>query len=125
MKFTANKVLDPLEYDFAPYCDAAGSVPEPSDDQVVAYQHGLANAVGEATGAEVTNRDALIEALAALTEEQMRKIDEVMLDVHADVCGGSPSREHIATLPYRLKQAWYGYVAAWLSPEAWRPVTNG
>lgn len=126
--FKAASAVDPFDYDFAPYADAKGVVPEPSDETVRGFYVGLGNALKNALGDERTagidlsDPAELRKLQSAMTEDDMAKMQEAMLELHASVCGGSPSLEQIEKLPYRLKQAFYGALQRWLSPEASRPA---
>jgi len=128
--FNAADAAEPLEYDFAPYADARGTVPEPSDDQVAEFYGNLSRNLERALGAErvadVDMTDPLeVGALfQSLTSEDHRAMYDSLLDLHAGVCSGEPSREQIAALPFRLRRAFYGMVQGWLRPESSRPATD-
>jgi hypothetical protein len=122
---------DPLDYDFAPYHDAKGTVPEPTDEQVARFYDRFARRLEAALGEDrlgddfdVTDPMAVGALLTSLREEDNRKLYDHMLEIHAEVCGGSPSREAIEALPFRLRRMFYGAVQEWLRPEGWKPATN-
>ena len=129
-KFTAADAGDPLEYDFRPHDDATGTVPEPTDDQVAEFYaalgRGLEDALGEERVAEVdlTSPYGVASLLGSLTADEHRAMYDYLLTTHADVCSGSPSREQIAALPFRLRRAFYGAVQEWLRPESSRTATD-
>lgn len=128
--FIAKDALDPFPYDLAPYADAKGSVPEPSDELVRAFYAGLGNALEGALGKDrlegidLTEPDEVRKLMGQLTEDDLKAMQGQMLDLHAAVCDGSPSREELEALPYRLKQHFYGMLQAWLSPEGSRLATK-
>lgn len=129
-EFNAATAADPLKYDFNPYTDAKGTVPEPTDDQVAAFYGTLARQMENALGPERTEgvkMDDPLEVaklLQSLDTDDYAKMYDQMLDLHADVCSGQPSRDDIAALPFRLRRAWYGMVQGWLRPESSRTATD-
>lgn len=129
-KFEAKDALEALEYDFAPYIEAKGAVPEPTDEQVSAFYGDLGRQLELALGAErvagvdLTDPMQVGRLFMGLTAEDHRKMYDAALDVHAAVCSDHPSREDLAALPFRLRQAFYGMVQGWLRPEVSTPATN-
>ncbi len=129
-KFNAKDAVEPLEFDLAPYADAKGAVPEPTDDQVAEFYANLGktmeNALGDerVAGVDLTDPAQVGKLFAKLTAEDHRAMYGELLNVHAAVCGGRPSSDDLAALPFRLRQAFYGAVQEWLRPEASRPATT-
>lgn len=130
-KFNAADAAEPLEYDLAPYApDAKGTVPEPTDDQVAEFYARLGKQFENALGAErlegvdMTDPVDVAGVYMTLDADDHRKMYQALLDLHADVCSGSPSREAIEALPFRLRRAFYTAVQGWLRPEASRPATD-
>lgn len=129
-KFDASTAVDPLEYDFKPYADVKGTVPEPTDDMVAKFYGDLGKQLEHALGEErlegidVTDPVDVGQLFQSLDTDDHVKMYEQLLALHADVCGGQPDREAIAALPFRLRRAWYGMVQGWLRPEASRPATS-
>jgi hypothetical protein len=128
--FNAADAVDPFEYNFAPYADAKGTIPEPSDGQVNAFYAGLGAALKEGLGedrvrdVDLTDRAALAKLQAELTVDDMNKVSDAYLNLYAAVCSNEPSRDDLEALPYRLRAVFYGSIQGWLSPEALRPATN-
>jgi hypothetical protein len=128
-EFNAKDAVTPLSYDFAPYADAKGTVPEPTDDQVAQFYGDLANqlttALGEKVdGIDMTDPFEVGKVFASLDGDDHRKLYGKLLDLHTAVCSDQPDREAVEKLPYRLRRAWYGMVQGWLRPEASTPATN-
>lgn len=129
-KFDAANAVEPLEFDFKPYADVAGTVSEPTDDQVAEFYGTLGRQLENALGEErmkdvdVTDPTDVGRVFMSLTTEDHRTMYEQLLDLHAGVCGDQPSREDVAALPFRLRRAWYGMVQGWLRPEASTPATD-
>lgn len=121
---------EPLDYDFNPYIDAKGTVPEPTDDQVAAFYDGLSRqfelALGDdrTDGVDFTEPMSVAALLSSLREEDNRKLYEALLELHVAVCSGAPSREQLEALPFRLRRMFYGAVQGWLRPESWQPATS-
>lgn len=128
--FKASDALEPLEYDFKPYADAKGTVPEPTDDQVARFYadqaRNLESALGEERLADVDMEDpvAVGRLLQSLNADDYGAMYDQLLDTHAAVCSDQPTREEVAALPFRLRRAWYGMVQGWLRPESSRPATD-
>lgn len=136
--FNAAEAVEALDFDLNPYVDAKGAVPEPTDKQVQAFYARLGNGLRDVTGEDldVTDPVAVAKVMANVTEEQLGKMSDAMLDAHAEVCGakydpatqswsgGHPTREQIEQLPYRVRQAFYGHLQGWLNPEASGPATR-
>lgn len=129
-KFDAAKAVEPLEYDFKPYADVSGTVPEPTDDQVAKFYGDLGHqfelALGEERleGHDMTEPADVAGLYLSLDADDHSRIYEQMLNLHAEVCSGQPDRDAIAALPFRLRRAWYGMVQGWLRPEVSTPATN-
>jgi hypothetical protein len=129
-KFTASDQLEPREYDFRPYADAQGTVPEPTDDQVAEFysalnrQFQLAFSEERLEGIDTQDPYDVAKLVMSLDADENRALYDAMLDVHADVCSGQPSVSDLAALPFRLRRAFYGAVQGWLRPEALTPATN-
>lgn len=136
--FNAATQIEPFDYSFRPYADTEGVVPEPSDTQVREFYIGIGNLLVDVVGedkirelltdeeyVDFTQRKAepMLKVQAATNNlENMAKAQERMVELHAAVCSGHPSRETLEALPYRVKQAFYGALQGWLSPEASRPA---
>lgn len=129
-KFNAATAVEPLEYDFRPHVECDGTVPEPTDSQVASFYADLANSFRDALGPERVNGvdwtdpSDVGELYQSITAEDNLKLYDRQLDVHAAVCGGSPSREQLEALPFQLRRVFYGMVQEWLRPEAETPATS-
>lgn len=123
-KFKATEAVEPLDYDMRPYDDAQGTVPEPSNSLVAEFYSKLGKTLEEALGedrtadVDMTVPEEVGKLFMTLGAEDHEAMYEQLLDLYAKVCGGSPSRDTLAALPYRLRQAFYGAVQGWLRPEA-------
>lgn len=114
MGFDASKSVDSLDYDFAPWVEASGTIPEPRQEQVDALFDALREVV-TASGAEIgATPDAIISGLAGLPAEVVKTQSDAMLDALEAFCQGTPSREEIEALPVRPMQAFVGWLVGQL-----------
>jgi len=128
-KFDAGTAVDPLEYDFTKYvAGAAGTTPEPSQDQVKEFQHAqmeTAKRVKELLGLDLDVSD-LEGAQATLTRVDMSKLDPQALDQMSEdlktklakLCSDEPSKEVLDAVPFRVLQAYMGWLSGQLNPKA-------
>lgn len=97
-EFSADSSLEPLEFDFTAFGAGKGTIPEPSEAVILAYE----------------------SARASVTDF------ETQLDAYALLCQGSPSRDQLEALPPRLRAAFgrwlVGAVGAPKGVAADRPV---
>ncbi len=128
--FKAADAAEPLDFDFAPYSDEKGTVPEPTDDQVAEFFAELPKTLERGLGAErlegvdMMDPVSMAELMRTITAEDNRKCYDGLLDLYTTVCSKQPSREALEALPFRLRRAWYSAVPEWLRPESWRPATD-
>lgn len=123
--FTAATAAEALEYDFAPYTDAKGTIPEPSDKKIGDFLAGLKDVFGEAQKAGIEAMDGLnpddpAAVVGALDSLDPTKIVSVMADMaklYADLCSGKPNLTQIQRLPLRIRVRFF----AWLMTEVVRP----
>jgi len=142
MGFKASEAVSPLEYDFHPHVDAKGVTPEPSTDQIVQLQVAQKAALeklgidtDEVDNDDQGNMQSLMDMMAGLSEEQLYEIQDEQADAVAEVCGaergetdadggvywsgGNPSRDEIIALPFRIRQAYFGWLMGQLfDPES-------
>lgn len=128
--FKASTAVDPLNYDFKPYCDAKGTVPEPTDDQVAKFYADQARNLQEALppekleGVDLQDPVEVSNLLVDLDESDYSALYEWAVGLYSAVCSNKPSHEEIEALPHRLRRAWYGMVQEWLRPESSRTATD-
>lgn len=112
--FNAAEAVEPLDYNFKPFVDAQGTVPEPSADQITAFRKSTmemyADMVPEGfddTAATTEMVKKVVEFLGADRTEMQEKI----LHTIADVCSDHPSFDELNALPYRHQQAFAGWLS--------------
>ncbi len=119
--FSAESVVEALDYSFLPYTDAKGTIREPTDKQIASFLSGVKKVV---TQSELTlpnvdpdNPASVIEALDDLDPEDVVSLMGKMAGLYADLCSGDPSKAQILALPMRVRQQFF----AWLQTEVMSP----
>lgn len=121
--FKATQVISKMSYDFTgiPLADedvakvldgARGVTPEPSGAQVRQFQISMREVLGLPPN---TPQAEIILAINAKSKDELLDLDEDFMDIVAEVTSGSPSREILAALPFRIREAYYGYIYGELS----------
>lgn len=116
MAFNAKEKIEPLDYDFDPYTDRKGTIPEPSTDTVTEFIERLATIYAEA-GLDMDKvRSGQVPAaeIAALTESSKKALDD-MVGAVADLTGIAHS--DLNALPFRIRQAFVGWIVGEFSPQ--------
>lgn len=131
MGFDASQAVEPLDYDFTQYApDARGVIPEPSQDLLDQFERasnagtnelGLDQAqqmrISAAVASDSPDLARLLADLPAEIIERMQDPNfraatrERMLDAMAELCQGTPSRDEIAALPPRVREAFQNWLA--------------
>jgi hypothetical protein len=117
--FSAESVVEALDYSFLPYTDAKGTIREPTDQQIAKFLAGVKGVVKDAEGKLPSGVDAasVMEALDDLDPEDMVSLMGKMAQLYADLCSGDPSKAQILALPMRVRQQFFG----WLQTEVMNP----
>jgi hypothetical protein len=122
MAFNAATVVEKMDWDFTAFGGEKGTIPEPSQDAVEAYQKEVTEAVKDIQGLPGAQSDFTMEELNALMssmgEVDFHKIASDVKDAIAKLCQNQPSREQLDLLPYRIFQAFQQWLQAELSPES-------
>lgn len=131
--FDAATAVEQMEYDFSKYVegdDASGIIPEPTTDQMEAYFTGAkaiakkvkglqADAKGlqeKADSGEISD-DEMEQVLSSMDSVSIKAVQGEMADLIGALCSNSPSAETLMRLPYRVLQAFFGWVQGNLRPE--------
>jgi len=104
--FSLAESLDPLNFDFRPFIDVSGVIPEPTSDQVSEFQRVLFTTIPIKGGK--LDVEAFKAHIAAMPEGST--VEDDLYKAVADVCSGTPSVEQIKALPFRGQRAFVGYV---------------
>lgn len=123
MGFHVDQEVEPLDYDFGQF-GGKGTVPEPTHDQVEQLFkaiRGLVVAAGVDPGA---SREQVIQAFAAIPEDEQKRQADATMEALIDFCQGSPSREEIESLPYRPLNAFLGWLVGQFAGEPGKGATQ-
>jgi hypothetical protein len=127
--FVLSEEVSALEYNFEPYA-GKGTIPEPTSDQIAAFRKSLGELVQAELPAGVRSADDMAQADLAQTlsmylNRDTTEIDEKVLHMASAVCSDHPTFDELATLPFRARQAFLGWlVGILLVPEVPMPATN-
>lgn len=116
--FKATTVVSKMSYDFtgipladqdvAKVLDAAkGVTPEPSGEQVRQFQIAMRSVLGLP---QETPQAEILATINAKSKDELLDLDEDFMDIVSEVTSGMPSREILAALPFRIREAYYGYI---------------
>lgn len=120
MGFQADKVVDPLDFDFSAFGGPVGTIPEPTDQQIFQLQEDLSAglvAVGVPAD-QLDDMEAIAKATATLDRESQQTFLEAQTEALARLCGGEPTLEQIQALPFRIRAAFFGWLIGEFRPEA-------
>lgn len=141
MGFKAEEAVEPLDWDFNPYVEAKGTIPEPSDRQVSKFlrryqrtvqdvvrlsQQQLADAQNLTDEERAARRAELpqtvaecVTAMQALeADEDTQRLADLMIEMTAEVCSGSPGEDVLRQVPFRVRGMFFGWLVGELSnPE--------
>lgn len=124
LAFDASNAVESFDFNLAPYADSKGTVPEPSSDQVAQFYTDLQTGFEAVLPADrvadydLSSPTDLLKLNLSLTVDETKALYDRHLDTYAAVCQGTPSRDDLEALPFRLRQAFYGALVGWLRPEA-------
>lgn len=77
MGFDAKAQVDPLDYDFRPYVEAWGTVPEPSERAINKFIGQWQTLIREMTRLSMTSEEAAAKDASELTEEEIAEQEEI------------------------------------------------
>lgn len=122
--FTAQGVVDPLDYDFNPYVKARGVIPEPTDNQIAEFLRDIRDIIKSAEKEGMTADDlpaddpaSLLQALDDMDPDAVVKLMESMCEAYSKLCSGTPTAKQIHDLPMRVRQVFFN----WLQGEVMAP----
>jgi hypothetical protein len=120
--FSAESVVEALDFSFKPYTDAEGTIREPSDKQIASFLTGIKRVVKESEDKlpkDVDPEDpaSVMGALDDLDPEDMVSLMGKMAGLYADLCSGHPTKTQILALPMRVRQQFF----QWLQTEVMSP----
>lgn len=112
--FDASTAVEALDYDFTSVGGEKGTIAEPSPKQVEDALERIRKAATEG-GIDLASLDddspgAILRVLADAPEGALTKITQEVSDAAVELCGGKPSKEEVDALPYRVQQAFVGWL---------------
>lgn len=136
-KFNAGTAVEAMEYDFSDYKDDEGNplpsgiIPEPTTDQMEAYFNGVRNIaqsvrdtrmnvqdMREKAGSGDLSNEEMEKILASMDQVSIKKFQGEICDLLGSLCSDQPSAIVLGRLPYRVLQAFMGWIQGNLRPEA-------
>jgi hypothetical protein len=121
-EFNALAVVEPLKFDFNPYYDLEGTIPEPTEEQlgqfftdIMAVQQASAKSMKGIDPA--ASPEKMMAALAKLPDGSLAAMLKRMNKPYAALCSGFPSEEDIGKLPPRVRLAFFTWLGGELNPE--------
>lgn len=134
-KFQASSAVEALEFDFRPYVEAFGTIPEPSQGTINAFQAAVKSVVGKTRGLlddmktiqnkapeELTTED--IDLITTKTE-QTEELTSQMNKAITIILGGAVTEEQLSALPYRVSTAFVKWIFDELNPKTNPNGTKG
>lgn len=122
--FEASGVVEPLDYDFNPYLDVKGTIPEPTDKQIETFLVAMKDLYVKAQKeqpdlGELTSQADILEALDKVDPTTQIKLLGDMAAIYGRLCSGTPSATQISKLPVRVRTIFFAWVQGEvMSPEA-------
>lgn len=122
--FKAESVVKPLRYSLKPFVDAEGVVPEPSYDAVQEFFELVQTAARKANiiqaDAEINSAGDAAAAIEQISESiaSGREISAELDEGLVKLCAGSPTREQLEEMPYRVRMKFSAWLMKELRPEA-------
>ena len=123
--FDAGALVEPLNYNFAPFCpDISGTVPEPSDKQIETFLgklKSLMEAANKQISPDLSDVDpaGFLEALSSLDPKMVTGTIRDMARAYAALCSNKPTFEELMQAPMRVRILFFRWVQQEVfSPEA-------
>jgi hypothetical protein len=125
--FVAGDEIDTLTFDFTRYAKGAkGVIPEPTTEKLRAFQKGLKAVIRESlkNTKEPPANETQLESMKRIigaddTDELAVMVEARTFELISDLCSGTPSVEQLQKIPYRVQQAFVGWLTGiFLNPES-------
>jgi hypothetical protein len=125
--FVAGDEIDTLTFDFTRYAkEAKGVIPEPTAEKLRAFQKGLKAVIRESlkNTKEPPANETQLESMKRIigaddTDELAVMVEARTFELISDLCSGTPSVEQLQKIPYRVQQAFVGWLTGiFLNPES-------
>lgn len=119
--FDAGTSVDPMDYDFTTVKDGRGkgTVPEPSNEDMKAFQRTFADIQRRAMAqADETEIAKMPEDEFSKLQDTMESLGEEMDVCIANLCKQTPSVDEVSSLPFRVKTAFAKWLMQQFDPNA-------
>jgi hypothetical protein len=125
--FTADGIVEPLDFDLRPYVDLQGTIKEPTSAQVQAFmtdnrkhmEESRRELFGDAGDDDVISGAEWLAALEKLDEGKTAATLRRNAEIYAALCSGKPTAAQLGKLPYRVMIAFTNWISnEVLNPEA-------
>jgi hypothetical protein len=122
--FNAGALVEPLDYDFKPFCEISGTVPEPTDKQIDAFLTKIKSIMEDANkqisgNLSEDNPEEFLEALTSLDPKVVTGTIREMARAYAALCSNNPTFEDLMRAPMRVRILFFRWVQQEVfSPEA-------
>lgn len=141
-KFNAGEIVEPLEYDFTRYGGSAGVIPEPTskkvdefNDTMRRYAAEAKKKISDATGGKSlsaiiqmdensADAEEILDALEGLDSNMLSGQQETLAEALGKLCSGSPDKDQLLRLPFRVFAAFNKWMVAEIRPEKGTPATK-
>lgn len=128
-KFSAGTAVEAMEYDFTDFGGSSGTIPEPTTGQIDGFFRGLGEIYEKyesllPKNLDPTDPDQAQKAMEAIERIDNEDLNRSVAEVLAGVTSGTPNAEEILALPYRVQQAFTGWLVGELRPEGATPATK-
>jgi hypothetical protein len=115
-----------LRYDFKAYKGIQGIIPDPSDQQIEDFMLGMRDTAKEFQAGDIDpetiDRLSAEELQDLMDDDQNMRVvaaQEAISELVATLCSGSPSKDQLLALPFRVRQAFLRWLQGkLLDPEA-------
>jgi hypothetical protein len=120
--FVAQGVVEALDYDFNPYLDVSGTIPEPTDTQIETFLLAMKDLYVKAQKeqpdlGDLSSQADILEALDKVDPTTQIKLLGEMAAIYSKLCSGTPTTKQINALPVRVRTIFF----AWLQGEVMSP----
>ena len=120
--FVAQGVVEALDYDFNPYLDVKGTIPEPTDTQIETFLLAMKELYVTAQKdqpdlGDLTSQADILEAIDKVDPTTQIKLLGKMAAIYSELCSKTPTAKQISELPVRVRTIFF----AWLQGEVMSP----
>lgn len=127
MAFNAEIDVPKLDWNFAPYLNASGVVPEPTDDEINDMNAALRKVTSGLLGEDFdpTDQKSMARLAAKVTDDQLTEMKTAQIDALTIVTKNSPSKADLASIPPRVRMAFVKWLLGELNdPEGGKAATS-